>query len=167
MVALAKDGYSIDRNKCKEPHKMECECCSGKLTLAEAEAQQKQWLKEHGFYWHYIPTTEHTVPLANAHTHGLKESFDHPDLQITAPVGFQACAQVLHDVVGLIKEGACFKDGDTSDRVLQGMPVAFLEAVEGDRKVLRVILPDPRGNVTRDLIEAPWDDQFEDPVVKK
>lgn len=110
---------------------------------------QKEIMGEYGWVVHAVYETEEGEldGLCNVHTHGILETFNHPDLQIVLPIAPRANHQILSGVVDLIKNGKTFKDGDKSEEVILNLPVKFKEFQEGDRIVLRILFPDPKGRL--------------------
>ena len=110
-----------------------------------------------GWIIHYVPEASADPDIVNIHTHGVKEKFDHLDLQITMPVSPNTAAGILHGVVNQIEAGKVFKEGDTSDEVLGGgYIVGFKEFTECERTVLRILFPD-KNNILPDNEEcAPY-----------
>lgn len=146
----------------EEQHECKCNCggCPSSTRGKDIKKWEEEQLQEHKFFWHYVPPKPGEAAI-NIHTHGLEQTLKHLDLQLVAPIDLEVCAGILHDVVLLIKEGLVLKSGEDINNVLKGMPVGVLEVSEDDRKVMRLILPDEKGNVTSGLISPPWDIQFE------
>jgi len=108
--------------------------------------EQQEMIKEHGWFMHYV--FEHHGELnglANIHTHGLKENFNHPDIQVVLPLPPEVIHGVFSGIVEDVKNGRAFKPDVATKEVLQGYDVYFKEYTENGRKVLRLILPDPQG----------------------
>lgn len=118
-----------------------------KMIFNEAEMIEK-----YGFYSHYVfETYENELNgLANIHTHGLKESFNHMDLQIVLPLEPQTVNGLLHTIVNNIKEGKVYKSGKLYDDVIENYCVMFKKFKEHDRDVLRLLLPDKDGFFPKD-----------------
>lgn len=117
-------------------------------------------IKEYGFFVHFVPNDSDSPTSFNAHTHGLKQSFKHLDLQIVYRVPEQLVLYIFHTVVDFIKKGKSFVDGEMSYDVLD-LPIKFVAAEECDRDVLRIILPDPQGLVDRTMA-FPFNKQYLD-----
>lgn len=109
--------------------------------------KEESLLKEYGWYVHYFfETPEGELNgLANIHTHGLKENFNHPDLQIVLPLAPETAHPVLTSIVNQIKGGEKFVAKERYSNVLQGMDVCFASYTENNRSVLRLMIPDPKG----------------------
>lgn len=126
----------------------ECEGCrlmrERGLTLEEAitalDAKDEQLIAQHGWVWHYILDE----PIS-AHTHGLPESYGHPDLEILLPLRDKQIGSVLWALVDAVKNGANFSDLHEETGVLS-CPVRFVWSIESGRKVLRAIFPDAAGH---------------------
>lgn len=137
----------------------ECQCVICRLkaqgfTDEEIEQKQRAWeqeaLENQGWFAHFT-NDERYITGANYHTHGLPATMNHMDLQIVIPMSMKTAHGIFTGVVDLIKEGKVFKDGDTTDKVIKFFKVKFVEMTENDRQVLRIILPDQRGNL------EPWE----------
>jgi len=143
-------------------HDANCKCrlCSLMTTMTKDEAlqqflrEQEEMMKKYGWFAHYVNDDSEYVLGINYHTHGLPETYDHPDLQIVFPLEPKLAHSLFWNVINKIKDGEHFKDGDTAEGIVKGYSVKFMEAVENDRTVLRIILPDKSGNLERkDLTE--------------
>lgn len=98
---------------------------------------------KHGFYIHYVP---HNKKAVNIHTHGLDATYQHPDLQIVLPLQKEVAATILQDVVEMVKEGVSFEKEGIYTNILDNCPVYLTKAVEGGRKIMRLIFPDATGD---------------------
>lgn len=169
MVAMKKDGELEDTRECEgsgscDTENTKCEGCRAcSETLRALLDQEKEWMDKSGFYVHLVPSSEHKNGLINAHTHGLKETQGHPDLQVVAPIQPGLVMQVIHAAANRIKDGRTYKDGVVAEGILRGMVVKFLKVRECDRDVLRIILPDPKGRVEKEEMEEAWAMQYQDP----
>ena len=108
----------------------------------------------YGFFIHGTPAND--GEYMNFHTHGVPESFNHQDIQIVMPFDPGITAQVIHNIVDLIKNGNRFVNGSTSQDVLseyrgKKQVVRFIDAVESGRQVLRVLIPDKNGFFPEDV----------------
>lgn len=109
----------------------------------------------YGFHIHYVfgVVAKRTpkgpeIRLANIHTHGLTETFGHNDLQIVFPLEPEVASGILHTIVDTIQKGKKYKNGETVEEILKkGYKIRLQRFTEGDRKVLRIILPDKEGNL--------------------
>ena len=142
---------------CDNPN-CECVICAdirNGLTLGEAQEKHRQWAREqietHGFYVHFTPLSDIAF---NYHTHGVETVFHHPDLQIVVPLPERVVIQMFHNVVAKIKAGRIFESGDIEEGIVMDYNVKFIDAVEGGRKVLRIVVPDSDGHLDEsDLTE--------------
>jgi len=137
-------------------------------TKEERMRQIQEWhmkcLKKHGWYAHFVP--DESFPLGmNIHTHGLLEGdlhLHHLDLQIVLPLQPEVAQGVLHAVTAKIKGGKVFQDGEKYDGILKaGFLVAFAKALEGERIVLRIILPDPDGKIDKAEMDPDYARQYD------
>ena len=58
-----------------------------------------------------------------AYTVGLRQTFGHPELILVGE--WSSAHPILNGVGGLVREGARFAPGDSSDDVLEGYPARF------------------------------------------
>jgi len=109
---------------------------------------EQEAINEYGFYAHYVYETEGNREfngLANLHTHGLKESFNHMDLQLVIPINMQTASGLFHTVAKNIKKGKTYQAGKLYDDVIRNYFVKFENFTDKGRPVLRMILPDEKG----------------------
>jgi hypothetical protein len=122
----------------------------------------RKMMAKYGWYAHYVADDDDSPTGFNGHTHGFEESWKHPDIQIVIAMPQTQIHGIMAQMADLIKEGAKFEPGTEYNEVLQGYPVKFGWAREGgDRRVLRMILPDKQGRVARDEITEPFNVQWE------
>lgn len=126
-----------------------CDICSGKITREELNHKEKRMMKEYGWYAHIVAGDPQSPTGFNYHTHGFRETLDHPDIQIVLPIRGEHCHSLAANLFRQIKEGKRFADkGQTTIRHADGKSefvVKFIEVKESGRDVLRVILPNPDG----------------------
>ncbi len=141
----------------------ECECYACKYGEGAAIEREIEATEKYGWFIHMIRNDDRTATGVNYHTHGLDKKYQHPDIQIVFPMGDDAemIGQLLWCVADLLEEGQRFKAGDTSDKVVRNHIVLFANATEGDRKVLRVIMPDPAGKCHQWEMAEPYAEQWE------
>lgn len=124
-------------------------------TKAESWAQDK--LNEFGWYVHFVPEDSDFPNATNYHTHGLTDNFNHLDLQICFPLSTEIAHSIFTEVVDLIKKGARFEPGKKYAGILAGdFGIEFIEAMECNRKLLRIIFPNRSGSYEGKL----FSDQF-------
>lgn len=130
--------------------------------LAVKQAEQNM-LKEHGWYVHYIFETDQREydGMANIHTHGLKENFDHAELQLVMPLEPGTAQLILNSLFQEIKNGKRFEAGVVYENIFT-LPVSFANFTEDGRDVLRILIPDPQGKLPdQDDCEAMYKRQLE------
>lgn len=127
-------------------------------------AFEQEKLAEHGWIVHFVDGDNSSPTGVNVHTHGLMENYDHPDFQIVIPIPPQIIHPILEGLVDRVKEGERFVADELVDEVLHGYQVKMVEAAECGRTVLRVILPDQKGNLDSWSIEDPYLRQYGDLV---
>jgi len=124
--------------------------------------QEAKLLEETGFFCHGVMGDEESSPSGfNFHTHGLPEKNGHPDIQVVYPIPPEVFQSVINAAVALVKDGTKFELGAAYDGVLKDMNVQFAWAVEDDRDVLRMILPDDTGETMMELMKSPYSSQWE------
>jgi len=136
----------------KMDHEFDCECAACKYGIENVKRMEQEAMEKEGWYAHIVQDDPRTPYGLNYHTHGMVESFDHPDLQVVLKIDPRTVHSCIHNVVKQIKAGKKFKHGDRADEVIRSAidieyQVMFVNAVEGGRNVLRVIFPDAAGNL--------------------
>ena len=148
-------------------NRTKCSCCDSEGSHEERMKKMREWEEEqvikHGWFAHVVTDDDRTTTGMNIHTHVIKESFGHPDLQIVAVMNPEVAHHIICDIVKQIKDGIKFKSGNTYDGIIKPpFKVKFVKAVETDRNVLRVILPDKNGCLDVGKIGKPFDLQYAD-----
>ena len=137
--------------------------------LEDIKKQHDELMKKNGFVVHYtFPGEDSEETNCDYHTHGIKESFGHMDLQIVLPIDPNIVAPIINSMVSLIKEGERYDDKLISDKVIRGYDVQLVKVNVRDRELLRVIIPDENGKFPsdKDCAEG-YRDQLIDVVSKK
>ena len=106
--------------------------------------QEQSWLKEYGWYMHHV-IYKSTPYYVNMHTHGLKESFAHTDLQIVLAIDPAIAHALFREMIEKIKNGYTFSIDTRHYDVIEHYAIEVIQTMENDREVLRVLLPDPDG----------------------
>jgi len=123
---------------------------------------QSQMMAKHGWFWLYMGPDDPQSPTGtNIHTHGFEATWGHPDVQIVVALHQKQAQGVLSEVAGLVKAGMKFEPGKDYDHILRDYKVRFAWTTEGDRRVLRMILPDKEGRLARGEISEPYAKQWE------
>ena len=99
--------------------------------VANGAACQKCGKKENTFL-HYI---------CNAHTHGLNK-YNHPEFQLVLDMGMEEGMRILNTLGLRVKAGERFKAGDFVKGIYEDCVVRLDEFNDGNKKILRVIIPD-------------------------
>ena len=128
--------------------------------------REKECLERDGWYSHIIQYDPDYPFEFNMHTHGLKEKFDHPDLQICLPIDYKVAYAFVVYFIEQIKKGKKYVAGVpfvdkgifTDDR-----PIQMAWVREGYRDVLRIILSDQYKSLDRETMELheQWEGTFE------
>jgi hypothetical protein len=133
-----------------------CKCCHDGIEQFKEDERKK--MEEYGWVVHFVSDGG---KLVSCHTHGLVENFDHEDLEITLSMNPKIIHSVFSNIVNLIESGKKFHDGDIADEIIQHpYQVKFIEAEEGSRPVLRVILPDADGNLEQEDMAPDYAAQY-------
>ena len=122
---------------------------------------EEQQLLLHGWYTHYVPNGK----WINAHTHGIEEKFEHPDLQVVLALPPNTVSGLFHSAIERIIAGHKLLPDQLHEGIIKGYPIKTHKSVEGDRSVLRIILPDKQGRFPGDPDCAPLFDNQEDIMV--
>jgi hypothetical protein len=145
-----------------------CETIAAGATPAEADAQRREWteanMQKHGWFADLVEQDPDSPTGFNLHTHGLQENHHHPDFQIVVPLPAKVGHALLITLADRVKAGERFAAGQKIDGVIEGAGelVKLVVATEGDRRVLRVILPDPAGKLELGEINAQNARQYQD-----
>ena len=79
--------------------------------------------------------------LANIHTHGMRELYNHPEFQIVLTIEYKIALYILNELGRMVQSGRRFKSGDS----VSGIGICdylLYEETDNGRPVLRVIIPD-------------------------
>ena len=126
------------------------------------EEWQKMHMEEQGWIAHYVVEDPQSPTGVNIHTHGLKETFGHEDIQIVFPLEPKIATSVLSSAVLLIQNGTHLESGKKYEDVLKSeYQVCFIPAVESGRDVMRMVLPGPDGSIDQDTMPEPYRTQWE------
>ncbi|PSK88136.1 uncharacterized protein DUF4262 [Taibaiella chishuiensis] len=126
----------------------------------EFEARQsklRDWSRvmmfRYGWYIHFVFDDEDFPYGINFHTHGIEDSFAHPDLQICFPIPQEMAHLIFNAIVGEIKKGFVFKAGRRyADIIGGGLSLNFIPVRECGRPLLRIIFTDENGGSCRGLL---------------
>lgn len=127
-----------------------CVICSGEMTRKELTVQENQLMDQYGWYAHVVVADPQTATGFNYHTHGFDKSLGHSDLQVVLPLPNKQCHSIAKTIYDQIKSGKSFRNGDEITIPNQSgsqFSARFIKVREGDRDVLRVILPGPGGGL--------------------
>ena len=132
-----------------------CADVAAGFTREEALRRAADW-KAHclaEFGWYAVHVTGEPGPDTptgvNSHTHGLAANYGHLDFQIVMPLDGTVAHALLTVLADRVKAGERFEAGLQVARVAaRGYKVRLVAAREGDRDVLRVVIPDAEGNLT-------------------
>lgn len=115
------------------------------------EQKQKELIEKYGFVIHNVfPSSEDEIFWSH-HTHGLKENFNHMDLEIALPIDPQIVGSIFHGMVDLIKDGESFENILISDKVIRNYNVQLVKVNDGQRDIIRIVLPDVNGKFPSDI----------------
>lgn len=95
--------------------------------------------------YNYERRTSFKPYLCNAHTHGMAR-YGHPDFQVVLRISDSEIRRILNILCLAVQKGITFEDGEYIGGIYDDCPVRLQSFSEGNRQVLRVIIPD--GNNT-------------------
>ena len=87
--------------------------------------------------------------ICNAHTHGMAR-YGHPDFQLVIHMAPQEMGYVLNTMGLRVQAGEQFHAGDLVEGIFLDCPVRLDAFEEGDRKVLRIVIPDGKNRFPED-----------------
>lgn len=101
-------------------------------------------MAEYGWYVHFVQDDPQTAMGYNYHTHGLTETYGHPDLQITLPIPAEIAHALFINAIEMLKKGVVFFADDSTkyEGIMSGYAVKFVKRREDTRDVYRMICPD-------------------------
>jgi hypothetical protein len=148
------------------PHGLGCKCVVCTMTSEDYAKWGKYCLEGYGWYTHLVPQdqSDNTPTGFNAHTHYISKFLNHPDFQIVFPLRGELLMAIFHVLADRIKKGETFEPGKTYNLYLdkrERVEVRFAHAVECNRPVLRIILPDPSYETDREKMAEPYRRQWE------
>jgi hypothetical protein len=114
--------------------------------IESLRAWQDRQMATVGWYAHYVYQDPAIPAGANCHTHGLEETFGHPDFQLVIPLHPRVARGILNELVEGVKSGRRFEPG-LHTGVIRNISVLIAGTIEGGRQVLRIILPDRHGQI--------------------
>jgi hypothetical protein len=129
--------------------------------ILASQASDAATIAKFGWCGHYVFDDVDSPTGLNIHTHGLRESYGHPDLQIVLPLAEWVAHAILINLAAEIKAGRRFAPGDVACGIIEGYFVGFAAATECGREVLRVIIPGPDGRLARGEIGGGYEVQYE------
>jgi hypothetical protein len=147
-------------------HNYHCTClaCSlVRVTILSEEGRNRQ--KELGWIGEVVSGDSQSPTGFNAHTH-MDSTLGHPDFQIVVPLSPPLINHLFHCLVEQVKAGRKLRAGEIIPEMIETpdgkLPISLLSAFEGDREVLRIIIPDLAGNVTLEAMQqqARRDDDY-------
>lgn len=126
----------------------DCDVCDGKMTLESLEARQAELTKKYGFFSHFV--SDANSKFVNYHTHGFRDTWGHDDLQIVIPIPPNIANNLFWTFADRVKAGERFAPDARVDKIVHGHQVILKKAKDGERDVLRIILPDKNGRFPKD-----------------
>jgi hypothetical protein len=138
-----------------------CRCFGCREGLAALKAREQAAMARSGWYGHVLQGDGDGPTGFNAHTHGLEDSFGHPDLEIVLPMRLDLATRILREVVGAIRAGTRLVPGQRYEGILaNGYCLEVMESRESGRFVLRLILPDSETHTARGELAEPHREQW-------
>ena len=121
------------------------------------------------WYIHYLANgtlcscgrIENSFPecLCNAHTHGMNK-YNHKDFQIVLDTDAETIGYLLNTMGLRVQAGERFSNGDIVSGLFEDCDVRLLEVPEGDRTVLRLVIPDGKNRFPDDhACDYPYNQQ--------
>ncbi len=135
-------------------HKSKCQCdaCNDPEGVL---MNYDEAVKKYGFAIHHVFGDTSCPNNTNAHTHGIMESFGHPDFQLCFNIHPDTVTDIFHNLVDAIRKGEKFEVGKLYDGYfIGGYKAKFIWATQGDRKVLRLLIPDVDHSYTGEMYAA-------------
>jgi|LakMenE01Jun11ns_1017448.scaffolds.fasta_scaffold9899491_2 hypothetical protein len=128
----------------KQAHNCRCDICK-KGADAVLSAQMES-IDRYGWFVHYVYDDKMCPYKVNVHTHHVEESFGHKDIQICINLKPELIHMLLVNVINNIKAGVKYEPGKKYEKIVDNFKLEFIEVTESGRKVLRLLIPDEKGN---------------------
>lgn len=122
-----------------------CECLSCKIGTEAVRKLEAENIEKYGWFAHYVYNDKMCPSGINIHTHNVWESFKHKDIQVCLNLDPKLLHMVIVNVVEGIKKGVKYVPGKMYAGLVDGFKLEFIDAIEGNRKVLRLLIPDENG----------------------
>lgn len=123
------------------------------------EEWHTQQMREFGWFAHYV--ADPNMPTGvNFHTHGLIESFGHLDLQIVFPLDARLAHMLFSDTIQRIKDGLVIEPDKEISGIISKFKTLFILAMENERQVLRMIIPDKNGYLAENQLSGMFAMQY-------
>ncbi len=126
--------------------------------------KETKMIEEYGYMVHMVYDDPDTGG-ANLHSHGITR-INCPDLQIVVGLPPNILSPLFNDYYEMMKSGQKIEIGKNYDEFLHGYSVQFIWAVEQNRDVLRMILPDKQGNLDKEKMDDKFSFQWKDTSTK-
>lgn len=102
--------------------------------------------------------------FCNIHSHGM-EVYNHKNFQVVLDVGDEIACYIINSLCERVREGhtqgVSMGSGDVITGIYSQFPLKLVQASEGGRSVLRVLLPDDEGRFPGEKgCMAPYSDQL-------
>jgi hypothetical protein len=153
-----KDSEPMIQHRHDDTDECECAICAG--GAEEFEAWERDMFREHGWFAHYVHNACDAPYHTNIHTHGISQSFGHPDLQICFPLSMEQGQGILHGAVDQIQSGVRIVPRVAHGGLLQDYNVGVVAAIECGREVMRIVIPGSDGNTGERSIDPDFADQW-------
>ena len=122
-----------------------------KKAFKDLIASEIDLLKKHGWIAHHVLGV-------GSHTHGIWESFGHPDIEIALNIRPKDAHAIICNTLELIKNQP-IEVGKKYSR-LGSMDVTFIKSPT-EENTLRLIIPDANGNLDFDAMDEPYKSQYQ------
>jgi hypothetical protein len=104
---------------------------------------------------------KHSPTGINIYTTGLKEQFNHPDIQIVLNFKKEIIEEIIKKCIDKISNGERFVTDIIYDDILpKEHKIIFKEKIMKNKKVYRLIFPDHNNNINKEDIHYDFIKQF-------
>lgn len=152
----------LDLNDCCPSNDDTHQCKICKDGFEEYKKKEDELFEKYGFIIHgVIEDKDHPFGV-NFHTHGLPESFDHPDFQICFPLDMKMACEIIHNLVYYIREeDAHYTTGQIVSDIIEPFNITFISVIENEDLLLRIIFPDEKGCLIKEEINPEYLSQWD------
>lgn len=133
--------------------------------MEDVSPEEQEFLELHGWFSHVVVSPDHARTWVNYHTHGLPEHYGQLDFQVVLPINPELLHKIATKLVDRVQSGERFISGMRVTGLLashEALLVRMTETRNSRHAVLRIVLPDKDGNLSRESLTGVFAAQFQE-----